>query len=238
MKHIISEWSRPRRAGRISGGGTQPQIGRALITDGDARNSWAWKVILPGCACSTRTGIATSQRFRLSRKLQSHRRAGREVAWRNRTYPAGRGYSSPLFAHDSQLEQRLTSLGQDNAEARAALLEDLLDLHGPGRVLFRNTRAGMKGFPKRTCVWRDWSPVPKRSNGWITCPPSLPETPGTPSCKLQSDLTKDPRVLWLVRLLQQLEPQKVLVIGRSIEKSRSPRCRLATSPDIQNRHFP
>jgi ATP-dependent helicase HepA len=55
-----------------------------------------------------------------------------------------------LLAHDAQLELRLSELNQGNAEARQALLGDLLDLHGPGRVLFRNTRAGMKGFPKRT----------------------------------------------------------------------------------------
>ena len=42
--------------------------------------------------------------------------------------------------------------GQGSAEAEQALLENLLDLHGPGRVLFRNTRAGMKGFPKRTAA--------------------------------------------------------------------------------------
>ncbi|HYG36268.1 MAG TPA: helicase-related protein, partial [Clostridia bacterium] len=33
------------------------------------------------------------------------------------------------------------------------------------------------------------------------------------------DLVKDPRVLWLVELLQRLDPQKVLLIGRSIEKA-------------------
>ena len=39
--------------------------------------------------------------------------------------------------------------------------------------------------------------------------------------RLQSafDLAKDPRVLWLVQLLQKLDPQKVLLIGRSLEKA-------------------
>jgi ATP-dependent helicase HepA len=55
-----------------------------------------------------------------------------------------------LLAHDPQLEPQLAELGQGKAEAQSALLEDLLDMHGPGRVLFRNTRTGMKGFPKRT----------------------------------------------------------------------------------------
>src|SRR6267154_5109737 len=50
----------------------------------------------------------------------------------------------------ARLEQRLAELSEGKLEARQALLGDLLDLHGPGRVLFRNTRGGMKGFPKRT----------------------------------------------------------------------------------------
>ncbi len=32
-------------------------------------------------------------------------------------------------------------------------------------------------------------------------------------------MTRDPRILWLVELLQRLEPEKVLVIGRTIEKA-------------------
>lgn len=36
-----------------------------------------------------------------------------------------------------------------NIEARQELIEHLLDRHGTGRVLFRNTRAAVKGFPER-----------------------------------------------------------------------------------------
>jgi len=41
-----------------------------------------------------------------------------------------------LLAHDSQLEQRLAELGRGNAEVRSGLLEELLDLHGPGVCCF------------------------------------------------------------------------------------------------------
>lgn len=34
-------------------------------------------------------------------------------------------------------------------EVKAALLKQLLDRHGTGRILFRNSRAGIKGFPER-----------------------------------------------------------------------------------------
>jgi ATP-dependent helicase HepA len=60
-----------------------------------------------------------------------------------------------LLAHDSHLETRLANLSDGDEEARQALLGELLDLHGPGRVLFRNTRSAMKGFPKReSCLVR------------------------------------------------------------------------------------
>ncbi|MGR5269428.1 RNA polymerase-associated protein RapA [Vibrio astriarenae] len=50
----------------------------------------------------------------------------------------------PLFRiieNDSDEESR--------ANARQELIDNLMDRHGTGRVLFRNTRAAIKGFPKR-----------------------------------------------------------------------------------------
>ncbi|WP_394248710.1 RNA polymerase-associated protein RapA [Vibrio profundi] len=38
---------------------------------------------------------------------------------------------------------------EDKASARQELIDNLMDRHGTGRVLFRNTRAAIKGFPKR-----------------------------------------------------------------------------------------
>ncbi|PKF78659.1 RNA polymerase-associated protein RapA [Vibrio sp. vnigr-6D03] len=38
---------------------------------------------------------------------------------------------------------------QEKAKARQELIDNLMDRHGTGRVLFRNTRAAIKGFPER-----------------------------------------------------------------------------------------
>ncbi|WP_394146131.1 RNA polymerase-associated protein RapA [Vibrio atypicus] len=38
---------------------------------------------------------------------------------------------------------------EEKASARQELIDNLMDRHGTGRVLFRNTRAAIKGFPKR-----------------------------------------------------------------------------------------
>src|ERR1019366_412215 len=124
-----------------------------------------------------------------------------------------------LLAHDPQLEQCLAELGQGNVEERSALLEDLLDLHGPGRVLFRNTRAGMKGFPKRTFRPAKLDPGPEAEHWLDRVSTEFAEDAGESRLQSAFDLAKDPRVLWLVKLLQELEPQKVLLIGRTIEKA-------------------
>ena len=47
------------------------------------------------------------------------------------------------------LTERLAALKKGDTSAREALLEELLDQHGPGRVMSRNTRPAIKGFPKR-----------------------------------------------------------------------------------------
>jgi ATP-dependent helicase HepA len=124
-----------------------------------------------------------------------------------------------LLAHDVQLEQRLKEMGQGTEEARQALLEELLDLHGPGRVLFRNTRAGMKGFPKRTVRLARLDSGPDDAHWLEVVSAEFAEDAGAARLQATVDLTKDPRLLWLVKLLQQLEPQKVVLITRTIEKA-------------------
>jgi ATP-dependent helicase HepA len=99
------------------------------------------------------------------------------------------------------------------------LLEELLDLHGPGRVLFRNTRAGMKGFPKRTAHLAKLDPGPEADHWLDRVSTEFAEDAGDTRLQSSSDLVRDPRVLWLVGMLRKLDPKKVLVIGRTIEKA-------------------
>jgi ATP-dependent helicase HepA len=72
-------------------------------------------------------------------------------------------------------------------------LAEALDRHGPGRVIFRNTRKYVSGFPKRHP-----DPVPLR----------LPEG----AALLGPD---DPRINWLLAFLRDNPTEKVLVIGRT-----------------------
>ena len=124
-----------------------------------------------------------------------------------------------LLAPDAQLEQRLAELAKGSAEARQSVLGELLDLHGPGRVLFRNTRSGMKGFPKRTARLARLEAGPEAEHWLDRVSTEFAQDAGDTRLQSSFDLAKDPRVLWLVELLQKLDSQKVLLIGRSIEKA-------------------
>ena len=66
-------------------------------------------------------------------------------------------------------------------------LGDLLDQHGTGRVVFRNTRATIKGFPSRIAR----------------------------IVRLKASSSKDVRIDWLAALLRTLTPAKVLLICRT-----------------------
>lgn len=87
-------------------------------------------------------------------------------------------------------KKRIELLAEGGEAARNNLIEDLLDQHGPGRVIFRNTRAAMSGFPKRKAHLNP----------------------------LKSNEKKDPLVDWLVGKMDELSPEKVLLICRTKEK--------------------
>jgi len=99
--------------------------------------------------------------------------------------------------------------GLDRTTPPEQLIEQILDRHGTGRVLFRNTRAAISGFPLRT-LHRHPLPTPEEySFASLDLESSLhPELPYFDD----SWLSFDPRVEWLEQTLKQLRPAKVLVI--------------------------
>ena len=118
-------------------------------------------------------------------------------------------------------EERVAQIGRGGAVAKDQLIEDLLDQHGPGRVIFRNTRAAMSGFPTRHAhlVALDdeenhekW--IKRLSKEYaVDKETQLPE--GT---RQRFWFSEDPRVTWLVALLERISPAKVLLICRSKAK--------------------
>lgn len=113
--------------------------------------------------------------------------------------------------------QAATNGGDDEKEN---LIEDLLDQHGPGRVLFRNTRSAMSGFPKRKAHL-----VPLKASAdaevWMQRLHKEFENdlePNLPKDQQKFWFDKDPRVEWLIATLRELNPAKALLICKSKEK--------------------
>ncbi|MBL4823583.1 MAG: RNA polymerase-associated protein RapA [Colwellia sp.] len=133
---------------------------------------------------------------------------------------------------ESDISEVLTTLKSDNSanqtEVRQQLLKQLLDRHGTGRILFRNSRNTIKGFPAR-----EIHPAP------LTMPEQYQDTinefmlSGCPETIAKSTQAKyiftpemlygldhhsekwtdfDPRVDYLIELLKSLKKEKVLVI--------------------------
>jgi ATP-dependent helicase HepA len=101
----------------------------------------------------------------------------------------------------------------DDVRARLDLVEHLLDRHGTGRVLFRNTRAAVKGFPQRQVL--DYPlPLPDNYIDAIAQTDDLQALlcPETYAPQGPDWIAIDPRIRWLQDLLLQLKPAKVLVI--------------------------
>ncbi|EPR70973.1 RNA polymerase-associated protein RapA [Cyclobacterium qasimii] len=118
-------------------------------------------------------------------------------------------------------EQRIAKLEEKGAIGKNQLIEDLLDQHGPGRVVFRNTRAAMSGFPKRKAHLIPLS-VEDNNEEWLkrlAKEYAIDKEPQVEApLKQQFWFSKDPRVSWLVGLMDQLNPEKVVLICRSKAK--------------------
>lgn len=136
-------------------------------------------------------------------------------------------------AGNAALIQRLTAddndgntAGDRRQDIKQRLVDMLLDRHGTGRVLFRNTRAAVKGFPGRQLnayplplpaayaenyqTFIDaHQPLDLSSARSLLCPDILPPAnPGHPEWT-----SFDPRIDWLLDTIRHYRPEKILVIA-------------------------
>ncbi len=122
-----------------------------------------------------------------------------------------------IFRRDRKgLAERLEALSKNRPGARGALLRSLLDEHGTGRVMFRNTRSAMSGFPlRKLCA----APVAVEEPARVvrTFRELEAEETGHES-GIRYSFREDPRIEWLIELLGKLKPAKVLLICKSERK--------------------
>lgn len=127
---------------------------------------------------------------------------------------------APLFPDEADaLAGRLAKISAGDETAREALLSDLIDRHGTGRVLIRNRRAAVGGFPQRIA---DVEILPAAEDAQVA---------GRLHAEFAHDIglegeepahdyatATDPRTDWLLRKLDQIAPAKVLLLCRSRAK--------------------
>ena len=118
------------------------------------------------------------------------------------------------------INAELKNSDSDPEQTLNRLVRELLDRHGTGRVLFRNTRASVEGFPQREL------------HQHLLAAPEMPVTDTDPAENAPAEngsdeiesrllpelllgeqwLQTDPRVEWLIDFLQQQRGNKILVI--------------------------
>ena len=111
------------------------------------------------------------------------------------------------------------NLKKENPEE---LLERLLDQHGIGRVMFRNTRAVIQGFPKRKAKLISLE-MPEEKSAYLER--TLKEltyesSAGEEEAELRSySFKKDPRLAWLVETLKKGKSKKFLLLCSNKKKA-------------------
>ncbi len=120
------------------------------------------------------------------------------------------------FAGDDALLARLADTAK--AENARELIAALIDRHGTGRVMFRNRRAGIGGFPRRVPVWHVLDGGSLSADGRQALLAEFHADIQQPPPVLELDYSADPRVDALVALLEAYPQDKFLLICRSQAK--------------------
>jgi len=115
-------------------------------------------------------------------------------------------------------KKRFKSLLTGNKKGRKKIIAEILDRQGTGRVIFRNTRSAIGWSPRRIEKLYALTGSPEniaQANRELLA--ELKEQSGN----LTFDYSDDPRIFFLVDFHKKQTNKKILVICRSLEKSRA-----------------
>ena len=132
---------------------------------------------------------------------------------------------APLFPDEADaLAARLGKISAGDEAAREALLSDLIDRHGTGRVLIRNRRAAVGGFPRRIAdieilpALDDAQAAGRLQAEFAHDIGREGEEPAHDYAGQSGSAAADPRTDWLLRKIEQIAPAKALLLCRSRAK--------------------
>ncbi|MCW8964061.1 MAG: RNA polymerase-associated protein RapA [Gammaproteobacteria bacterium] len=105
---------------------------------------------------------------------------------------------------DNKLIDTLKSYGIETSieqikQDPQTIARQLIDLYGTSRLLFRNTRKYIQGFPQRNLIEH---PLPSGHASY----------PDFSNAVYDSLLDDDPRIEWLLKTIRELRPEKLLLI--------------------------
>ncbi len=114
------------------------------------------------------------------------------------------------------LQDELSESKAAHTSARLTMIDRLLDRHGTGRVLFRNSRSRIKGFPQRE-LYSYPLPLPSQYLPVMQSRDIPVEVRLTPEAAEHGKSAEpwwqfDPRIEWLITKLRQLKNEKLLLI--------------------------
>lgn len=124
-----------------------------------------------------------------------------------------------LAESEADVQVKLKQIEQGETNIREELMDALLDQHGTGRVMFRNTRATISGFPKRIARLCPLA-APASDTGLFDALAKefANDSDAKAFTTFEPDFSKDIRMDWLADLLRALDQEKVLLICRTQRK--------------------
>lgn len=127
---------------------------------------------------------------------------------------AERSALTTALKEDPALRHAAARLHAPDPVTTAAVLEALIDRHGTGRVMFRNRRAAIGGFPQRVprLVELDGTALDETARQRLLA--EFVADTDQPPAALDYDYTADPRLPWLLGLLAEHPRDKFLLVCR------------------------
>ena len=120
-----------------------------------------------------------------------------------------------LSENEAAVRTRLAKVA--DAAVRDELIGALLDQHGTGRVMFRNTRTTISGFPKRNARLHSLA-AGDDPELFDRLADEFAADTARDARRFRPEFSDDPRILWLAELLRSLRTEKVLLICRTRQK--------------------
>lgn len=139
---------------------------------------------------------------------------------------------------ETNVRSKLEQIARGVGGIREELIDALLDQHGTGRVMFRNTRATISGFPKRIArICPLATPAGDTGMFEALAKEFATDTDSSLFTTFQPDFSKDVRMDWLADLMRTVDPDKVLLICRTQRKVEAVDAALRQRLDVKQAVF-